>query len=80
MGHKPSNIFQMDRPESGGADHNEEREASGLLDRAKQEFAESESRKKPGNQVRSNAAAPKKATATKSTSRGTRNGRGKRAT
>jgi len=80
MGHKPSNIFQMDRPESGGADRKEEREASGLLDRAKQEFAEAESRKKPSSQARSNTAAPKKATATKNTSRGTRNGRGKRTT
>ena len=80
MGHKPSNIFQMVRPESGGADRKEEREASGLLDRAKQEFAEAQSRKKSGDQVRSNAAAPKKAAATKNTSRGTRNGRGKRAT
>ena len=79
MGHKPSNIFQMDRPESGGANHNEEREASGLLDRAKQEFAEAQSQKKSGDQVRSNAAAAKKAAA-KNTSRGTRNGRGKRAT
>jgi hypothetical protein len=72
MGHKPSNIFQMDRPESGGADRKEEREASGLLGREKQEFAEAESRKKAGDQVRSKAAAPKKAPATKSTSRGTR--------
>lgn len=80
MGHKPSNIFQMDRPESGGADRKEEREASGILGREKQEFAEAQSRKKSGDQVRSNAAAAKKAAATKNTSRGTRNGRGKRAT
>lgn len=45
MGNKPSNIFQMDRPESGGADRDEEREASGLLDQAKQEFAEAQIRK-----------------------------------
>jgi len=40
---KPSNNFQQDRPESGGADRNGERENSGLLDRAKQEFAEAQS-------------------------------------
>ena len=45
MGHKPSNQYQMDRPESGGADNNSERENSGLLDRAKQEFAESQKAK-----------------------------------
>lgn len=46
MGNKPSNIFQMDRPESGGADRKDERESSGLLDREKQEFAEAQSREK----------------------------------
>lgn len=46
MGSKPSNIFQMDRPESGGADHNAERENSGLLDRAKREFAEKQTTKR----------------------------------
>jgi hypothetical protein len=49
MGSKPSNIFQMDRPESGGADRKEEREASGLLDREKQKFAEAQTRKKAGD-------------------------------
>lgn len=39
MGHKPSNNFQSDRPESGGADHDEQREKSGILEREKQEFA-----------------------------------------
>lgn len=48
MGHKPSNTFQSDRPESGGADHNSERENSGLLDRAKQEFAEGQKSKHAG--------------------------------
>lgn len=52
MGSKPSNNFQMDRPESGGADRNEEREASGLLDRAKEEFAEGEKRKIAGKGTR----------------------------
>ena len=41
MGHKPSSNLQSDRPESGGADHNEQRENSGLLERQKQEFAAS---------------------------------------
>ena len=52
MGSKPSNIFQMDRPESGGADRKEEREASGLLDREKQKFAEARTRKKTGDEKR----------------------------
>jgi hypothetical protein len=39
MGTKPSNNFQSDRPESGGADHHSERENSGLLERNKQKFA-----------------------------------------
>src|SRR5205809_863221 len=52
MGSKPSNNFQMDRPESGGADRKAEREASGLLDRAKEEFAEGEKRKIVGEGTR----------------------------
>lgn len=51
MGHKPSNIFQSDRPESGGADHDQEREHSGMLEREKQKFAEA-SRKKSAGQGR----------------------------
>jgi hypothetical protein len=39
MGTKPSNNFQSDRPESGGADRDGERENSGLLERDKQKFA-----------------------------------------
>lgn len=39
MGVKPSNHFQSDRPESGGADRDGERENSGLLEREKQKFA-----------------------------------------
>ena len=50
MGSKPSNIFQMDRPESGGADRKEEREASGLLNREKQKFAEAQTSKKGGDE------------------------------
>jgi hypothetical protein len=53
VGGKPSNNFQMDRPESGGADRKEEREASGLLDQEKQEFAEAQTRKKAGDEQNS---------------------------
>jgi hypothetical protein len=52
MGSKPSNNFQMDRPESGGADRDAERETSGLLDRAKAEFAGGEKRKVAGRGTR----------------------------
>ena len=45
MGQKPSNYKQMDRPESGGADHNSERENSGLLNKAKASVARSEKAK-----------------------------------
>jgi hypothetical protein len=46
VGTKPSNNFQRDRPESGGADRDQERERSGLLDREKQAFAEAEQEKR----------------------------------
>jgi hypothetical protein len=49
MGSKPSNAFQMNRPESGGADRDEEREKSGLLEREKQEFAASQKAMKEAN-------------------------------
>lgn len=39
MGTKPSNNFQRDRPESGGANRDGEREKSGLLDLNKEKFA-----------------------------------------
>lgn len=39
MGTKPSNNFQSDRPESGGADKDGIREKNGLLDRDKEKFA-----------------------------------------
>jgi hypothetical protein len=39
MGTKPSNNFQSDRPESGGADRDSARENSGLLDKNKEQFA-----------------------------------------
>jgi hypothetical protein len=45
MGGKPSNNFQSDRPESGGADRSEERENSGLLEREKQKFAAEQANK-----------------------------------
>ena len=40
MGGKPSNSFQRDRPESGGADRDDIREKSGILEREKEQFAE----------------------------------------
>ena len=42
MGSKPSHAQPSNRPESGGADRDEQREKSGLLDRDKERFAESE--------------------------------------
>jgi hypothetical protein len=45
MGSKPSNNFQSDRPESGGADKDMLREKSGLPDRDKQRFAEEQSKR-----------------------------------
>ena len=42
MGSKASNFFQSDRPESGGANKDEAREKSGLLERDQQKLATSE--------------------------------------
>ena len=39
MGGKASNYLQSDRPESGGADKDMQREKSGLLEREKEQFA-----------------------------------------
>ena len=39
MGTKPSTNFQSDRPESGGADRNGEREKSGLRERERQKYS-----------------------------------------
>jgi len=39
MGSKASNFFQSDRPESGGADKDMQREKSGLLEIDKERFA-----------------------------------------
>ena len=46
MGSKPSHAMQSNRPESGGADHDDQQEKSGLLEREKQEFAKSEEAKR----------------------------------
>jgi hypothetical protein len=46
MGGKPSNNLQSDRPESGGADRDMEREKSGLLERDKEKFAEEQVEKR----------------------------------
>ena len=46
MGGKPSNNFQSDRPESGGADKDMQREKSGLLERDKERFAVEEQEKR----------------------------------
>ncbi len=46
MGSKPSNNFQSDRPESGGADRDMSREKSGLPDRDKERFAEEQAQRR----------------------------------
>lgn len=46
MGGKPSNNFQSDRPESGGADRDMEREKSGILEQEKEKFAEEQVEKR----------------------------------
>jgi hypothetical protein len=46
MGGKASNNMQSDRPESGGADKDMQRENSGLPEREKQKFAVEESEKR----------------------------------
>ena len=50
MGSKPSHAMQSNRPESGGADHDDQQEKSGLLEREKQEFAKSEEAKRDARQ------------------------------
>jgi hypothetical protein len=52
MGTKPSNNFQSDRPESGGADRQDERESSGLLARDKQKFAAEQAEKERSSKKR----------------------------
>ena len=46
MGSKPSHAIPSNRPESGGADHHDRQEESGLLDREKQKFAKSDESKR----------------------------------
>ena len=46
MGSKPSHAIPSNRPESGGADKDDQQEKSGLLEREKQEFAKSEEAKR----------------------------------
>jgi hypothetical protein len=46
MGGKASNYMQSDRPESGGADKDMQREKSGLLERDKEKFAIEEQEKR----------------------------------
>ncbi len=46
MGGKASNNMQSDRPESGGADKDMQREKSGLLEQEKEKFAEEQVEKR----------------------------------
>ena len=46
MGGKASNFMQSDRPESGGADKDMQREKSGLLEHDKARFATDEAEKR----------------------------------
>jgi hypothetical protein len=46
MGSKPSHAQPSNRPESGGADHDDQRESSGQLDREKAGFAEADAAKR----------------------------------
>ena len=45
MGGKPSNNFQSDRPESGGADHDDIRSENGLLEKDKEKYASDQAKK-----------------------------------
>ena len=58
MGSKPSHAQPSNRPESGGADLDDKREKSGVLDHDKQRFAESEAAKKTGNSEQIGGRAP----------------------
>ena len=46
MGGKPQHAIPSNRPESGGADKDEMKEKSGLLERSKQEFAAADQAKR----------------------------------
>lgn len=52
MGSKPSHAMESNRPESGGADRDDLREKSGLLDREKEAFAKSEAQKRESRETR----------------------------
>lgn len=56
MGGKASNFLQSDRPESGGADKDMQREKSGLPDRDKERFASEQAER----QTEARAASEKK--------------------
>lgn len=58
MGMKPSNNFQSDRPESGGADKDNQRENSGLLERDKARFAQDEAEKRANAPSQENTGEP----------------------
>jgi len=55
MNRRPSNHFQTDRPESGGADRHNEHENSGLLEREKQKFAAEQAEKARVSKERADA-------------------------
>ena len=46
MGGKPDQAIPSNRPESGGADKDDLKESSGLLERSKQEFAAADQKKR----------------------------------
>ncbi len=59
MSPKPSNNMQSDRPESGGTDHNDEREKTGLLERDKEKFAAEGAEKARSSKKRASSEAAK---------------------
>jgi len=58
MGIKPSNNYQSDRPESGGADKDMQREKSGLLERDKAKFAQDDAEKRAATPSQENTGTP----------------------
>ncbi|MEO7457543.1 MAG: hypothetical protein ABIY52_14870 [Gemmatimonadaceae bacterium] len=58
MGIKPSSNYQSDRPESGGADKDSQRENSGLLEREKAKFAQDEAEKRADAPDQENTGTP----------------------
>ena len=57
MGGKPQHAIPSNRPESGGADKDEVKESSGLLERSKQEFAAAEQQKRENRSEKGDRAA-----------------------